>query len=102
VPGAECAGVIEVLADRPLRRLELVVADRSVIRQRVGHHMIEGLRLGDVTAAAASAPDRPTEVDGVAAGYRAAYCTHGAADRRAKQRAAAGYSRNRRTPACAD
>jgi hypothetical protein len=53
-------------------------------------------------APTASAPDWPTEVDGVAAGYGTANCTSGAADRRASQRAATRYSRNRCTPARAN
>jgi hypothetical protein len=48
------------------------------------------------------APDRPTQVDAIAAGYRASKGTCGPADRCASQRVGARYSLNRCTPACTD
>jgi hypothetical protein len=48
------------------------------------------------------APDRPTQVDAIAAGYGATNGTCGPADRGANQRVGARYSRNRCTPACTE
>ena len=38
---AERPGIVEILADRPLRRAELKVADRSVVEDRIGADMRE-------------------------------------------------------------
>ena len=56
--GAESARAVEVLAHRPLRRLELVVADRGVVEQRIGDDVVQSPGLGDVAPPAADDGDK--------------------------------------------
>src|ERR1700677_1808204 len=47
---AECAGAVKVLSYRPLRRLPLIVANRSVIEDGIAKHVVECVFLADVSS----------------------------------------------------
>ena len=53
----ERAGAVEILADRPLRRLELIVAHRDVVEDRIAGDVVERLTSRDMAAALADHGD---------------------------------------------
>jgi hypothetical protein len=55
---AERPGIVEILADRPLRRAELKVADRSVVEDRIAADMRERGGARNVAAALADHRDQ--------------------------------------------
>jgi hypothetical protein len=55
---AEWAGRIEILADRPLRRAQLKVADRAIVEDRTAAHMRERRRVRNAPAAFADHRDQ--------------------------------------------
>src|SRR5260221_1840343 len=52
-PGPEAAGLVEILADRPLRGLALVVAHAAVVEAGIARDTVERLVLGDMARRAA-------------------------------------------------
>jgi hypothetical protein len=57
---AERPGIVEILADRPLRRAELKVADRSVAEDRIAADMREPAARGSSGALPITATNSPS------------------------------------------
>src|SRR3546814_5098758 len=50
-PGSKCTRIVKVLPCRPLRRLHLIIADRSIVEDRIANDMVKRIGLRHVASA---------------------------------------------------
>src|SRR3546814_6525064 len=59
-PWSKCTRIVKVLPCRPLRRLHLIIADRSIVEDRIANDMVKRIGLRNVASALTQYSDQLT------------------------------------------